>query len=44
MSTASVATSFWKAEGILMQGILHVRQSAAVLVLAATLATGGCWD
>jgi serine protease Do len=34
MSTTSVANSFWKGEGILMQG-------AAVLVLAATLVTGG---
>ncbi|MFZ0861721.1 MAG: DegQ family serine endoprotease [Candidatus Sulfotelmatobacter sp.] len=41
MSTVSVANHFWKAEGILKQGTLHVRQSAAVLVLAATLVTGG---
>src|SRR3981081_3915827 len=41
MSTASVANSLWKAEGILMKGVLHVRQSAAVLVLAATLVAGG---
>jgi serine protease Do len=41
MSTAGAVNSFWKAEAILMQGVLHVRQSAAVLVLAATLVTGG---